>query len=371
MSPGAGARQAGRQARRHLGVRRACSTRCSPAERAFEGDDVSDTLAAVLKTRARLDGAARATPAAIRRLLRRCLEKDRKRRLATSRDARLEIDEALAEPLNAVARATQAVVADDTSGLPGCRRVLVAIVAGGDRAGTLGRRTSHDAAARDARRDQHAADNRSHVAGAFRRTGRRWRSWPPPTASLACGCVRSTRCPRVLCPKPTAPPSRSGRRTADPWRSLRTVSSSRSASTADRHGRWRMPLAGVGGTWSRDGVILFSTLGSPILRISDRGGDPAPATRLGAQQGGALLAAVPPRWPSFPLLGGQWSRTERRLCRSARRIGDAPAARRGFRRACMRRRIICSSCAKGRYLPNASIRPGWPWMGLHFRWPNR
>ena len=30
----------------------------------------------------------------------------------------------------------------------------------------------------------------------------------------------------------------------------------------------------VGGTWSRDGVILFSTLGGPIRRISDRGGDP-------------------------------------------------------------------------------------------------
>ena len=44
-----------------------------------------------------------------------------------------------------------------------------------------------------------------------------------------------------------------------------------------------------GGTWSRDGVILFSTLGSPIRRISDRGGDPAPATRLGPQQGGHYL----------------------------------------------------------------------------------
>src|SRR5207302_10336222 len=36
------------------------------------------------------------TPAPIRRLLRRCLEKDRKRRLDSAADARLEIDEALA-----------------------------------------------------------------------------------------------------------------------------------------------------------------------------------------------------------------------------------------------------------------------------------
>jgi len=46
---------------------------------------------------------------------------------------------------------------------------------------------------------------------------------------------------------------------------------------------------GTGGTWSRDGVILFSGLGTPIRRISDGGGDPTPATRLGAQQGGHYL----------------------------------------------------------------------------------
>jgi Tol biopolymer transport system component len=38
------------------------------------------------------------TPPSIRRLLRRCLEKDRKRRLADASDARLEIEEALAAP---------------------------------------------------------------------------------------------------------------------------------------------------------------------------------------------------------------------------------------------------------------------------------
>ena len=37
----AGARQDRRQARRHLGVRRACCSRCSPGKRAFAGDDVA------------------------------------------------------------------------------------------------------------------------------------------------------------------------------------------------------------------------------------------------------------------------------------------------------------------------------------------
>jgi eukaryotic-like serine/threonine-protein kinase len=62
----------------------------------FGGETVSDTLAAVL--RADLDWAAlpASTPAPIRRLLRRCLERDRKKRLPDIADARLEIDEALA-----------------------------------------------------------------------------------------------------------------------------------------------------------------------------------------------------------------------------------------------------------------------------------
>jgi eukaryotic-like serine/threonine-protein kinase len=59
----------------------------------FSGETVSDTLAAVL--RADLDWKALPadTPPAIRRLLRRCLERDRKKRLPDIAVARLEIDE--------------------------------------------------------------------------------------------------------------------------------------------------------------------------------------------------------------------------------------------------------------------------------------
>src|SRR5262249_49378980 len=46
------------------------------------------------------------TPAMIRSLLRRCLRKDRKRRLHDIGDARIEIEEALSEPADAVPRAT-------------------------------------------------------------------------------------------------------------------------------------------------------------------------------------------------------------------------------------------------------------------------
>jgi serine/threonine protein kinase len=67
-------------------------------KRLFEGATVSDTLASVLKTEPDWTALPAGTPAPIRRLLRRCLDKDRKRRLDSAAAARLEIDEALTSP---------------------------------------------------------------------------------------------------------------------------------------------------------------------------------------------------------------------------------------------------------------------------------
>jgi Tol biopolymer transport system component len=69
----------------------------------FGGATVSDSLAAVLKTDPDWSALPSNTSPAIRRLLRRCLERDRDRRLADIADARLEIDEALAAPAPATA----------------------------------------------------------------------------------------------------------------------------------------------------------------------------------------------------------------------------------------------------------------------------
>jgi eukaryotic-like serine/threonine-protein kinase len=62
----------------------------------FTGETVSHVLASVLKSEPDWTALPASTPAPIRRLLRRCLDKDRKRRLDSAADARLEIDEALA-----------------------------------------------------------------------------------------------------------------------------------------------------------------------------------------------------------------------------------------------------------------------------------
>ena len=65
--------------------------------RAFDGETVTHVLASVLKDTPNLAALPADTPAPIRKLLRRCLEKDRRKRLADASDARLEIEDALAE----------------------------------------------------------------------------------------------------------------------------------------------------------------------------------------------------------------------------------------------------------------------------------
>jgi eukaryotic-like serine/threonine-protein kinase len=71
--------------------------------RAFDGDTVSDTLAAVLRGEPDWSALPSGTPASVRRLLRRSLTKDPNRRLADVGDLRLEIEDArVSEPALAV-----------------------------------------------------------------------------------------------------------------------------------------------------------------------------------------------------------------------------------------------------------------------------
>jgi len=65
--------------------------------RAFAGDDTTETIAAVVRDDPVWSQLPPHTPESIRRLLRRCLQKDPQRRLGDIRDARLEIDDARGE----------------------------------------------------------------------------------------------------------------------------------------------------------------------------------------------------------------------------------------------------------------------------------
>ncbi len=64
---------------------------------AFKGETVSDTIAAILEREPDWKSLPDTTPATVRRLLQRCLEKDPRQRLRDIGDVRLEIDHALAD----------------------------------------------------------------------------------------------------------------------------------------------------------------------------------------------------------------------------------------------------------------------------------
>jgi serine/threonine protein kinase len=65
---------------------------------AFPGQTMSDTIAAILEREPNWSALPPAIPASLHRLLRRCLEKDPKRRLRDIGDARIDLDDATASP---------------------------------------------------------------------------------------------------------------------------------------------------------------------------------------------------------------------------------------------------------------------------------
>jgi serine/threonine protein kinase len=75
--------------------------------RAFDGDDPAQTLASVLRSDPDWSRLPVGTPESVRRVLRRCLEKERGRRLADVRDARLDIEDAQAGDSPRVIRTTR------------------------------------------------------------------------------------------------------------------------------------------------------------------------------------------------------------------------------------------------------------------------
>ena len=99
--------------------------------RAFDGGDISTTLARVIEREPDWTALPAETPAAIRRLLRRCLEKDRRRRLRDIGEARIAIEDVLKQG--------SGEAADTHDQAPGGapRRRLVAVAAATFAAGAI------------------------------------------------------------------------------------------------------------------------------------------------------------------------------------------------------------------------------------------
>ncbi len=74
-----------------------CLYEALTGRKAFQGETVTDTIAAVVKTEPDWESLPE-TPWKVRELTQRCLRKDRGRRLSDAADARLDIEDAFAEP---------------------------------------------------------------------------------------------------------------------------------------------------------------------------------------------------------------------------------------------------------------------------------
>src|SRR5262245_5270350 len=73
------------------------------ATRPFDGETTTDVLSAVVSKEPDWSKLPQGTPPAVSRLLRRCLRKDARLRLQSAGDARVELDDALAEPAAEIA----------------------------------------------------------------------------------------------------------------------------------------------------------------------------------------------------------------------------------------------------------------------------
>jgi len=105
---------------------------------AFRGETISDTLAAVLRGDPDWGILPSQTPASVRRLLRRCLEKDARKRLRDASDARIELEEALAEPPGTpVSGATAAAMAKGRRPLRAAAYAVLLLLAGSAAGGWL------------------------------------------------------------------------------------------------------------------------------------------------------------------------------------------------------------------------------------------
>ena len=145
------------------------------ARPAFRGETASDTIAAILEREPDWSALPAQTPASIRRLLQRCLEKDPKRRLRDIGDARLEIEEALGSSVASAGPRTGESRSPDAGCQPGPARL---VGPGRGRAADHRRRGDVAAAALGVLLAESAGRRDGHEVDGFRGSGAPRRHFP-------------------------------------------------------------------------------------------------------------------------------------------------------------------------------------------------
>jgi eukaryotic-like serine/threonine-protein kinase len=247
--------------------------------RAFEGDSVGEVIGAIFKSEPEWGRLPAETPDGIRRLLRRCLQKDRKRRLQSVGDARLEIDEAKAEP---AARPIGAIsVSRRHSWLPW---IVVAALAPLALAQALWPRRTPAAPAREVRFEVATPTTTDPISLAV-----------SPDGSKIVFVAMSDGRPRLWLRSLDAVSARPLAGTDDGFnpfwspdsRSVAFFASGR-LNRIDLDTGLVSPLATapnpLGGTWSGNTILFAPNYSGPLFKMAATGGDLVPATRIEARQ---------------------------------------------------------------------------------------
>ena len=280
---------------------------------AFEGDDVPEILSRVLQREPDWTRLPSDLPATIAKLLRLCLQKDVKKRRQSAGDVRIDLEDALGEPVAAT---------------PGRSARLAWIVAAAAALVGVALRIPTVRYLREApppsppetRTEIVTPATTDPISFALSPDGRQ-------LVFVASGDGRPRLWLRPL-DKTTAQPLAGTEGASYPFWSP----DSRSVGFFADGKLKRIDLGGGspqaltdatarGGTWSADGVILFArTIGGPLFRVPASGGEAVAVTKLD-RQNEPPVSAVPARRPAVPVLragerrkreGFTWARSTRR-----------------------------------------------------------
>jgi len=255
---------------------------------AFPGDSVTDTLAGVIRAEPDWSLLPSSTPMRVRVLLQRCLQKDPKQRLRDIGDARISLDEVLSGAPDPAVASTPAVSAHlwgralPWAALAACLAVALAALA-------FVHFREKPAAPANTLRLQIAVPEKVAIAGsgtfALSPDGRQLaftaigsdgvqQLWVRPLSSLEARPLPGAE-------SPSAPPffwSPDSRYIAfDGGGRLRKIPVSGGPAETICH---LSDGLAVGGSWNRDGVIIFGTSRGGVMRVSAGGGPATPLTKL-------------------------------------------------------------------------------------------
>ena len=247
----------------------------------FEGEDVQDILGAVLKSEPDWSRIPSEAPPAIVKLLRLCLQKDVKKRRSDAADVRIDIEQALAEPVS-VTPAAPPARGGRLAWIVAAAAVLVALVFTVPAVRQL--RETPPLAPPEARVDIVTPATADPISFALSPDGRQMvfvasgdgasRLWLRSLASTTAQPLAGTE--GAAYPF-WSPDSRSAGFFADAKLKRIDISGGAPQTLATAG-------AGRGGTWNADGIILFAPNGgSPLFRVAASGGQTVAVTKLDRQ----------------------------------------------------------------------------------------